>query len=91
MFVTERYIFFNLDKENLTAHRKGKIDTQPLPGPVNTPVTFHPPLSRSDLVRWEYDKQRVELQSRGGLSVSNVRSKNNRPPLKKKPSSKAER
>ncbi|KAL9983587.1 hypothetical protein ACROYT_G005782 [Oculina patagonica] len=60
-----------LDKKNPTStrRRKSKTDSKQLPAPINTPVTFHPPPSRSDVVRREYDRQRMDLQSSSGLSA----------------------
>ncbi|XP_073239430.1 leucine-rich repeat-containing protein 27-like isoform X2 [Porites lutea] len=52
-----------------TRRRRSKHDEKQLPGPINAPVTFHPPPSRSDVLRREYDRQRMELQSSSGLSA----------------------
>lgn len=61
----------NLDKKNSTSagRRKTKTDSKELPAPMNAPVTFHPPPSRPDVVRREYDRQRMGLQSGGGMSA----------------------
>ena len=60
-----------VDKKTSTStrRRKSKTDSKELPTPINAPVTFHPPPSRSDMVRREYDRQRMGLQSSGGLSA----------------------
>ena len=65
------HLISNTDKKNTAStRRKGsKSDKKELPGPINTPVTFHPPPSRSDVLRREYDRQRMELQSSSGLSA----------------------
>ncbi|XP_022792726.1 leucine-rich repeat-containing protein 27-like isoform X2 [Stylophora pistillata] len=52
-----------------TRRRRSKTDSKQLPGPINAPVTFHPPPSRSDVMRREYDKQRMELQSSSGQAA----------------------
>ncbi|XP_029198184.1 leucine-rich repeat-containing protein 27-like [Acropora millepora] len=52
-----------------TRRKRSKSDAKQLPGPINAPVTFHPPPSRSDLLRREYDRQRMELMSSGGASA----------------------
>ena len=59
------------DKKNSSTaqRRRSKSDAKQLPGPINTPVTFHPPPSRSDVLRREYDKQRTELRSSSGVSA----------------------
>lgn len=65
------HLILILDIKNSTStrRRKSKTDSKELPSPINAPVTFHPPPSRSDVVRREYDRQRMELQSSGGLSA----------------------
>ena len=86
-----------LAKKNLssTRRRKSKSDSKQLPAPINTPVTFHPPPSRSDVLRREYDKQRMELQSSGGLSADTRSRELTGPgrsaPRQKKTSPKSER
>ena len=67
---------FNLGKKNAssTHRRRSKTDSKQLPGLINTPVTFHPPPSRSDVLRREYDRQRMELQSSSGQTVD-IRSR----------------
>ncbi|XP_058954381.2 leucine-rich repeat-containing protein 27 isoform X2 [Pocillopora verrucosa] len=57
-----------------TRRRRSKTDSKQLPGLINTPVTFHPPPSRSDVLRREYDRQRMELQSSSGQTVD-IRSR----------------
>jgi len=56
-------------KNSTSSGRRSKPDAKQLPGPINIPVTFHPPPSRSDVLRREYDRQRMELQSSSGLSA----------------------
>lgn len=86
-----------LDKKNSTStrRRKSKTDSKQLPTPINVPVTFHPPPSRSDVVRREYDRQRMELQSSGGLSADTRPRELTAPgrsaPRQKKTSPKSER
>ena len=67
---------FNLGKKNAssTHRRRSKTDSKQLPGLINTPVTFYPPPSRSDVLRREYDRQRMELQSSSGQTVD-IRSR----------------
>ncbi|XP_068709488.1 leucine-rich repeat-containing protein 27-like isoform X3 [Montipora foliosa] len=49
--------------------RRSHVDAKPLPGPINMPVTFHAPPSRSDVLRREYDRQRMELMPSSGVSA----------------------